>query len=137
MKTLNEFKRVSTAELNKKVYQYIIDSIDADGYDLEKEPETDKDKLTLLYNCFKSEYLHDYNLKQYGNPTSVFKEWLQGLGGPMKIVFTYFDIINLAKDWGVIPVNATEKQAQKICDDYFHFIAVKTFQLFGKHNINK
>ena len=62
-------------------------------------------------------------------------EWLQGLALP--IDYTYYNIIQLAKEWGSIPQDATAKQEDKICDNYWLFMANKLRQLFEGYRVPK
>lgn len=59
-----------------------------------------------------------------------------GLPSCFNIEFMNFEILNLYKSWYNIDV-LTEKQEQKILDNYWNFITVKTFQLFKKFKINQ
>lgn len=47
--------------------------------------------------------------------------WLQGLA--ISIPFTYHEIIELAVEMGSIDANPSEKLAQKVCDNYWSFMA--------------
>jgi len=51
------------------------------------------------------------------------------LGGCLHIAFNNHDILELAKDYGSISNNATEKEEQKILDNYWVFMANKLIQL--------
>ena len=62
-------------------------------------------------------------------------EWLQGLALP--IAFYNSDILQLAKDWGSIPHDATEKQEYKILDNYWRFMAAKILQLIDGYRVPK
>ena len=124
----------TTKKLNGVSKQYILDNITSDGYieEGQKEPSTDKEKLQFLMDTFKSEY--GWAIERYGI-YKAFTEWLMGLPSVFSIDFMNYDILQLAKKWGSIPENATERQENKILANWWNFITVKTFQLFNKHHI--
>lgn len=120
-------KGMQRAQIN----QYILDAIDTEGYDV--EADTDKEKLQFLFDTFKSEYGWMIARKGlYG----AFTEWLQGVPSAIRIDIYYSEIIKLAKQWGSLPQNATERQEDKITENWFPFMANRIFQLFRKHGIN-
>jgi hypothetical protein len=113
----------------KHAFNYILDSIDGDGYGVELT--TDKQKIDFVYDTFKSEYA--YQIKYYGNNEQrAFKEYLAGLPSCINIEFRNFYILEMAKQWGSITENATEKQEEKILFNWFHYIANNFFQLHRK-----
>jgi len=121
-------------EVAAKIRAYILDSIDGDNYGVELN--TDKEKLQFLADTFKSEAVYPENLARHrGNIPAVFAEWCSGLPSSFNIAFTYYDIINLAKSWGTLDKGATEKQEERVTENYWNFIAVKTFQLFNKEEV--
>lgn len=115
---------------------YILDCIDSSGYEI--TCNTDKEKLQFLYNTFISEYWHDYNKKYYnGNIIAAFTLWLRGLPSCFNVDFENYVILQIAKRWGSIPDNASERQEDKILENWFNFISVKTFKLFKKYKIDQ
>ena len=123
-------KSISTKELNKKAYEYILYCIDS--YDKDISKLSDKEKLQELYSNFKAE--KDWEIERIGE-YQAFISWIQGLPTYFNIEFENYKILELAKKWGSIPQNATDKEEQKILNNYWNFIMVKTFQLFRKHKI--
>lgn len=123
----------TTKQLNENVFAYIIDAIDGTGYG--KELTTDKEKLQFVADCFKSEYAYPENIRYYGSYSKCFTSWLQGLPSSFNIDFENYRIIQIAKLWNSIPHNATEKQEDKILENWFSFITNKTFQLMKKHKV--
>lgn len=124
--------KITTKELNKKAYKYIVSCIDSESYDV-KTTDT-RSKLEFLYNTFTSE--HGYENAQVGEYKS-FTNWILGIPSALDIEFANYKIVELAKKWGSLDKNATESQEQKIIDNYWNFITVKTFQLFRKYKIIK
>jgi|WetSurMetagenome_2_1015567.scaffolds.fasta_scaffold603711_2 hypothetical protein len=121
-----------TKQQNEMINQYILDAIDTEGYNV--NCNTDKEKLLFLYDTFKKECY--YHLSKDGYFKS-FYGWCQGLPSSFNIEFANHKIIELAKSWGSLPENATDKQIDKILENYWDFMTVKTFQLFKKYKIIK
>ena len=124
-----------SSELDKKAKLYLLDAMRShlEGYDFtieDIEAMNFKEVATHTRLIFIHEY--SWQLERYG-VTKALTEWLQGLALP--IDYNYYDIIQLAKDWGSIPENATEKQEEKICDNYWSFMANKLNQLFDGYRV--
>jgi hypothetical protein len=121
----------------KHAFNYILDSIDGDGYGVQLE--TDKQKIDFVYETFKSEY--KYALEHYGqngmSETRIFAEYLAGLPSCINIEFRNYYILEMAKQWGSIPENATEKQEEKILSNWFNYIAINFFQLRAKLSLKE
>ena len=122
-----------SSELDRTAKRYILDCIDNSGYS-ETPLNTDKEKINFLLECFKSEY--SWAINRYGEPKALV-EWLQGLPSSISIVFYNCDILKLATDWGSLPANATEKQQDKILENYWNFMANKISQLFRSYRVPK
>lgn len=121
-------------KLKEHVNAYIIDCIDGQGYDLPGDALiTTEGKLRFLHDTFLKEY--GWHVARYGKQ-NAFKEYLQGLPSCFNIAFTNHDILELAYKWESLSPSATDKQKDKILENYFNFIAVKTFQLFKKFKIS-
>ena len=108
----------------------IINSISADGYD--EHPKTAKEKLQFLKGTFKDEY--GWAISRMGEQ-NAFKEWLQGLPSSFNIPFENYKIIEIAKKSGSLPKNATQNQEDRVLENYWNFMASKTFQLFNKYGV--
>lgn len=136
--TANEIQNLSArgakvVTLRANVRQYILDCIDSSGYDI--TTTTDAEKLQFLADTFNSEYVFKDNLKYYGSYQNMFANWLMGLPSSFNIEFRNHYIIEIAKKWNSIPENATEKQEDKIIENWFLFIASHTEQLCRKHKV--
>lgn len=96
---------------------YILDCIDS-----EIEPVsnllTRKTKIQYLFKRFNSEY--GWNIQRVGKYKAM-EEWLGGLA--INIPFTYFDIIELAKEMGSIDSNPSQALKDRVCENYFSFMA--------------
>lgn len=113
-------------EIANKAKRYIIDAINASGY--HKELQTDVEKIKFLRDTFVGEY--GWAVKRYGVQGAI-KEWLQGLPSCIDIAFTNYDILELAREWGSLPEDATEKQENKILNNYWDYMANKINVLFN------
>jgi hypothetical protein len=122
-----------SSELDQTVKLYIINCIASDGYDV-PEPTTTADKIAFVQNCFNKEY--GFNIAQVGRQTAVMN-WLQGLPSCLNIEFMNYQILILAETWGSLPPNASEKQQDKIIDNYWNFMAAKLCQLFDGYHVPK
>lgn len=126
---------LSTAELNEKCFAYILDAIPepseiAEGWNI--KAETDAERLQFVLNTFRSEYR--YNIERMGE-LNGFREWLLGLPSAINIEFRNYNIIEIAKAWGSIPQDATEKMEDKIIENWFNLIANKFFQLCKRNKV--
>tara|TARA_R100000951_G_C2513168_1_gene141064 strand:- start:120 stop:473 length:354 start_codon:yes stop_codon:yes gene_type:complete len=82
----------------KTMYENIIlESIDFEGYDVEK-PQTDKEKIDLVYSRFRKEFIHDNN--KHISDERNFAEWLRGLPSVITVPFYNHDILEKAKEYG-------------------------------------
>jgi len=120
---------------SKLVFEYIINCIDRDfvnDYGYQKQPETDKEKLEIILQIFKREY--NFNIKRLGI-YQAYMEWLQGLSCA-GIDFENYKILQLAKEWGNLKNNASERHEDKILNNWWNFITVKTFILAKRLKIN-
>lgn len=96
---------------------YILDCIDSED-DLINQELTRDQKIQYLFNRFNSEY--GWNIKRVGKYKAM-EEWLSGLA--INIPYTYFDIIELAKEMGSIDSNPSEALEDRVCENYFGFMA--------------
>ena len=117
---------MKNTETANKAKRYIIDSIDASEYG--KELKNDNEKIEFLRDTFQSEY--GFAIQRYGIQGAI-KEWLQGLPSCINIAFYNYDILILAREWGSLKEGATEKQEDKILDNYWNYIASKICVLFN------
>ena len=117
---------------DREAKNYLISNIDWSGYDLEDELKTDKEKLQFVADTFRAEYGHA--IGRYGYQRAL-AEWFMGLPSAINVEFRNYYIIELAKAWGSIPENATEKQEEKILNNWFIWMANKLMQLFRAYKV--
>ena len=66
---------------------------------------------------------------------NAMTNWLQGLA--LNIDFNNYEILKLAVKWQSIPADYSEKQADKILSNYWHFMANKVLQLINNYRLPK
>lgn len=115
---------------NSAVTAYILNSIDADGYDNDAPMSTTKEKLAFLDKTFRAEYGWAISRMGYQN---AMKEWAQGLPSAFNVAYLNYEIIKLAYEWGSLSTGASEKEEYKIVENWFNFIAAKTTMLINKN----
>ena len=117
---------------NKKYNDFIMsclcDNPKELGYewDFKKSPDKDKSKLDFFFYNFID--TQNWNIVRKGK-LSALEEYLTGLPSGFDIPFMNYDIIELAKKFKSLPKKPTEKQEQKILDNYWHFVASKLIRL--------
>lgn len=118
--------------LDTNVKTYLINAIDLSGYDIDDSTTV---KLEMLENIFMSE-VGKWRIPQAGRQTAVM-EWLQGLPSVMSLKFYNHEILEQAVQWESIPEGYTERQANKILDNYWNMLAAKLCQLFDGYRVPK
>ena len=96
---------------------YILECLKTEDVFIDKKP-TDEELINYLFSRFYSEY--GLVIERQGKQKAL-SEWLQGLA--ISIPFYYEDIIELAVGMGSIDENPSEKLAEKVCNNYWSFMA--------------
>jgi len=109
---------------------YILDTIDEDinGNTLINK----NDKISYIFERFYAEY--GWCVEQQGK-LKAMTDWLSGLA--LNIDYTYYNIIQLAIEMGSIDKNASESLKDKVCDNYFNFMATIILSIEPTHMITK
>lgn len=116
--------------LDRTAKLYILDTVETDGEG--KELPDDAARIDYIRDRFKGEA--GWNVERSGEFKAMY-DWLQGLA--LDIEFNNYDILQLAKQWGTLAENPTEKQEDKILDSYWGLMATKTLQLINGYRIPK
>lgn len=93
----------------------VLNNITFEGYDLENEPTTNKEKVDALYLIFSSEYKGNHN--KHLSDVNIFAEWLQGLPSSLSVPFYNYEILENAEMNGY--KLDTEKQQDKFLAEYW------------------
>ena len=118
----NEFKRIMN--------QYLLEALNNNDNPLNNF----KDVANYSFNRFNSEYCHNYEIKRTPNVQNRLADYLRGI--PFNVDFENYRIIELAKEWGQLPQNATEKQENKIINNWFNFIAHQILNFWSRNGID-
>ena len=102
----------------KKNYKkYILECLKTEDCFIDKQP-TDEELIDYLFDRFNSEY--GWSIERQGKQKAL-TDWLQGLA--IRIPFYYEDIIDLAIEMGSIDENPNEKLKERVCENYWSFMA--------------
>ena len=96
---------------------YILECLKTEDVFIDEKP-TDEELINYLFDRFNSEY--GRSIERQGKQKAL-TDWLQGLA--IHIPFYYEDIIALAVDMGSIDENPSEKLTEKVCENYWSFMA--------------
>ena len=104
--------------------KYILSTIETDLDD--KPLNSDQEKIEYLFDRFYSEY--GFEVQRVGKYKAM-SEWLSGLA--LNIEYYYDDIVKLAIEMGSIDENPSDKLINKVCDNYWDFMAniILSFEL--------
>ena len=112
--------------------QYLLDSIDFSGYELEIELKTNQQLISQLFKTFEKE--GGWNVKRIGFAPAL-TEWLSGLPSCINIDFANYDILERAKKYGSLAPGATEKDNEKLLSNYWDFMANKLIKLHNGRGV--
>ena len=111
------------------IQDYILDSIDSEGYDIKTETPTEK--LQFLFDCFEVEFNYKNNQLRYPIFQNRFANWLQGLPSAISIPHQYNKILELSRN--LLEVDTlSEKLENQIIKNYWSFMAFHIIKLKNK-----
>lgn len=102
---------------------------------IDNEKVTPEGKLFELFQAFRSEYNTPYSQKVYPSVQDRLEQWLRGLPSIINHPFSNYDILQWAIKIGTLPENHTEKQADKILENYWRWLAASIVQLGSKFKV--
>lgn len=109
----------------KALQAEIIARIDFDGYGYET-PTTDDEKILLLVNIARDEVGHEFARNgMFGG----LKYWLSGLPSVIDLPVYNGEVVEFAEKIGSV-VNPTEKEADKITENFYGFMANNILQMY-------
>ena len=120
-----------TKDSREKYYQFILDSIEDPqklgySYKFDSSKDINGEKIRVLFAVFNDEY--GWSIERNGESRAL-KEWLSGLPSIISLPFSNHDILQLAKKFGTLAENATEKQEDHILLNYYGFMAMQLTKL--------
>lgn len=119
---------------NEAMKQYILNAINSEGYEI--TTNTEAEKIAFLLATFKSEYGYSQNIRYYGTIQKTFENWLMGLPSCFNIDFMNYRILEIGKEWQLLPQNATERQEDKFLAEWWARIYMQVRKLANKHNLH-
>lgn len=121
--------RTNSKKYLNNIKNYILDSIDGEGYDIKTETPTEK--LDFLFDCFEVEFNYKNNKLRYPNLQDRFANWLQGLPSVINLPYQEYEILQLSKIFFEV-YTLTEKQKETIINNYWSFMAYHIIKLKNK-----
>jgi len=112
--------------------QYLLDSIDFSGYELEIELKTNQQLINQLFKTFEKE--GGWQVDRIGLAPAL-SDWLSGLPSCINIDFANYDILERAKKYGSLAPGATEKDQDKLLSNYWDFMANKLIKLHNGRGV--
>lgn len=125
---------INRKDRNALINQYILSCIDGNEYGV--KTETNKEKISFVFDCFLNEYCFKDNLKRYGSYQNCFANWLMGLPSCINIDFENYAIIEKLKEFRIITEYTSEKKIDLYLSKWFDQIASKCIQLAVKNGVN-
>lgn len=104
---------------------YILECLTEEDHGLDNP--TDAELFTYCKNRFYSEY--GFSVPRIGLHNSV-REWLLGLA--ISCEYSYFEIEQLLRKWGIIEGNITERKLDSELDQYWTRLSNVLVQQFAK-----
>ena len=123
--------RTNSKKYLANIQTYLIDAINTEDHTT--EATTHAEKLAFVMSCYNSEFNHKYNAIRYPNEQERFANWLAGLPSVLDIPFKYDGVLKLAKQLQEVETY-NEKTEQRICENYFNFMAYHILKLNQKLN---
>lgn len=117
-------KNTNTKQFKATVFAYLCDSL----YDFEGN---EAERVARILEKFESEYNYPESRKRTPNLQARVAEWLSGL--PLNIDYSYPDIKATAESWHECQL--TEKQIDRVRENWFNFLAFKTLQMWQAHGL--
>jgi len=124
-------KRTNTKKFKQKVFAYLLECIDPEAYG--KSFKQPCDKLNFFKGCLYSEYGHEL-LRPGMTKQKMIASYFSGLPSCCTIAFSYCDIIELSKQWHDVN-EFTEKEEDKICENWFNFMACQMIKLCESYRV--
>ena len=121
--------RTNSKKYLNNIQNYILDSIDGEGYDIKTETPTEK--LEFLFDCFEVEFNYKNNKLRYPNLQDRFANWLQGLPSAIDLPHQNYKILELSKNLLEVE-NLGEELENKIINNYWSFMAFHIIKLKNK-----
>ena len=124
-------KMMNSKKYKANIKKYILERIDVtEGDKIYKFPDKEISKIDYVFKRFKSEYVHEYNIRYYkGDFKKIMAEWLSGLA--LNFDYYYYDIIEVSKK--LHEVESFEEEIEELIkDNWFQHLANELFYLLDQ-----
>ena len=119
---------------NKDFKQYIVSLIDSEVYEI--ETKTDKQKVKFVLDSFNKEFNYSNNKKRYKNLVIRISEWLKCTPSIIDIEIWNEDIIRVAKEYKLLPLELTEAEEYNFAEYWFELCASTILSIAKENKIN-
>ena len=119
---------------NKDFKQYIVSLIDSEVYEI--ETKTDKQKVKFVLDSFNKEFNYSNNKKRYKNLVIRISEWLKCTPSIIDIEIWNEDIIRVAKEYKLLPLELTEDEEYNFVEYWFELCASTLLSIAKENKIN-
>ena len=123
--------RTNSKKYLNNIQTYLIDSVNTE--DALHNAITDAEKIAFVIACYNSEFNHKFNQARHPNEQTRFANWLAGLPSVLDIPFKYDGVLKLAKQLQEVETY-DKKTEDRICENYFNFMAYHILKLNQKLN---
>ena len=121
--------KLNNHKYKKNYKNYILNSINSEGYDI--ETNSDLDKINFFIDTFKKEY--DFMIDRVGIYKAL-SEYLSGLPSTISLPIYNHDILQFAIDMGSVNSELTENQENNIINNYYNFMACEILSIYYRDN---
>lgn len=108
---------------------HMLSCLDFSGYNLTPEPLTEEEKLHAAMKIARQEVGH---IEIQEGITAMLEYWFSGLCSVCSLPYMNHEILEYAVKWGSLPRNYTEAQADKILENYWHYMASQFRLMIGR-----
>ena len=119
---------------NNNFKQYLVSLIDSDIYEV--ETVTSKDKVKFVLDSFNKEFNYSNNKKRYKNLVIRISEWLKCAPSVINIEIWNEDIIKVAKEYKLLPLEITEDEEYNFVEYWFELCASTILSAAKDNKIN-
>ena len=112
----------------KNYRHFILSTIEAEELAERGLPDTDAGRIDYIISRLESETGEEIL------GVAVIEQWLSGLA--LNIPFEYWEILELAEACGSSRYEMTDRQEEKIVDNYFNFMANQVALMINQHKFS-
>jgi hypothetical protein len=119
----------------KNYRHFILSTIEAEELAERGLPDTDAGRIDYIISRLESETGKEILGRHIIlTPLDIIEQWLSGLA--LNIPFEYWEILELAEACGSCRYDMTDRQNEKIVDNYFNFMANQVALMINQHKFS-